>query len=279
MSQTTAIGWTDVSWNPVHGCSIVSTECRNCYAQTLSLRYRQTLLPWTRANAGQNVLLKPHKLSEPLRDTKDYRGLGAAAARAGKTDGQLVFVNSMSDLFHEEVPVEFIADVFAVMAVARRHTFQVLTKRAERMAALLGPHGPLAELVAERLAAKGEQLDAWPLPNVWLGVSIGLRHFVRRADLLRQTPAAVRFISAEPLLGPLEGLWLEQIDWLIVGGESGPDHRLIRAEWVRDLRDFAWLHDTAFFFKQWGGRTPQSGGRELDGRTWDEFPAPARAAA
>jgi protein gp37 len=300
MSQATTIEWTDVSWNPIHGCSIVSTECRNCYAQTLSLRYRQTLKPWTPANAPENVILKPHKLREPLSNAKAWRGLGAAAALAGKTDGMLVFVNSMSDLFHEQVPDEYIARVFAVMAEAERHTFQVLTKRPDRM----------------RDWARIYQPE--PLPNVWLGTSIGLRQFVGRADQLRDTPAAVRFISAEPLLGPLVrssqpcpkarmgddrpcirtmdhpgdcavswgsttadfGEWppeldLHGIDWLIVGGESGAGHRPIGPEWARDLRDAATALGIAYFFKQWGGRTPKAGGRELDGRTWDDMPRAA----
>jgi protein gp37 len=287
VSQRTSIEWTDLSWNPVHGCSIVSTECRNCYAQTLSLRYRQTLKPWTPANAVENVILKPHKLQEPLRDTKDWRGLGPAAARAGKTDGKLVFVNSMSDLFHEQIPDDYIAQVFGVMAVAERHDFQILTKRPDRMAELLNSQAFESKV---RLAVGGiphTHYPDWPLPNVWLGTSVGLRHFVGRADYLRQTPAAIRFISAEPLLGPLvewmacstcsmegpdprceecegvecwplqDGLDLTDIGWLIVGGESGPGHRPIEERWVRDLRDLAELYDDcAFFVKQMGGARP-----------------------
>lgn len=269
MSQTTSIEWCDVSWGPVHGCSIVSTECRNCYAATLSLRYGHTSKPWTPANAADNVMLKPHKLREPLSNAKMWRGLGAAAAAAGKTDGKLVFVNSMSDLWHEQVPDDYIRAVFGVMEVASRHTFQILTKRPERMRDWCNRYQPE------------------PLPNVWLGTSIGLRHFVHRADLLRQTPAAVRFISAEPLLGPLApermfcstcsmegpddrcdecegigdwwldgGLRLDEIDWLIVGGESGSGHRRFNADWARDLRDLAADYETAFFMKQTGGARP-----------------------
>jgi protein gp37 len=164
----------------------------------------------------------------------------------------MIFVNSMSDLFHEDIPVEFIESVFAVMAEANQHTFQVLTKRHERLSEL-APH-----------------LD-WP-ENVWMGVSIENRRFVHRADHLRRAESAVRFISAEPLLGPLEGLDLEGIDWLIAGGESGPRHRAVKADWLFSLRDLCADSGTAFFFKQWGGHRPKTGGRELDGRTWDEFP-------
>lgn len=297
MAQTTAIEWTDLSWNPTHGCSKVSPGCAHCYAETLSLRYRQTLKPWTPANAAENVILKPHKLREPLSGAKAWRGLGAAAAAAGKTEGKLVFVNSTSDLFHEQVPDEFIGRVFAVMACAPQHTFQILTKRPERMAALLDPPSePSArydEISAGFMDGFGSRSFSvtWPLPNVWLGVSIENRRFVGRADLLRQTPAAVRFISAEPLLGPLvgQGTWvgnghgtmaldLTAIDWLIVGGESGAEHRPMDVQWARDLRDAArcavcepggctcvWERSdgsdsrparTAFFMKQLGGARP-----------------------
>jgi protein gp37 len=276
VSQQTAIEWTDVSWNPTHGCSKVpsksplGSECEHCYAETLSLRYGQTAKPWTAENAAENVLLKPHKLREPLSKRKPY------------DRPCMVFVNSMSDLFHPRVPSDYIGEVFDVMERAPQHTFQVLTKRPKRMRSWVEKHRPV------------------PLPNVWLGTSIGLREWVGRADVLRETPAAVRFISAEPLLEPLvhdateeappgfplsdASFWsdrydgpdldLRNIHWLIVGGESGAGHRPMRAEWVRDLRDRAVDTGVAFFFKQWGGIRPKSGGRELDGRTWDEMPAP-----
>ncbi len=342
VANETAITWTDLTWNPVHGCSKISPGCAHCYAAELSLRRGQTKKPWTPTNAAENVTVKPHKLREPLSKAKEWQGLGAAAAAAGKTDGKLVFVNSMSDLFHEEVSDEFIAQVFSVMRRASQHTFQVLTKRPERMRdfvrrlAWVNPSEPY-------LYPVGEDAHAEPfgppvvLPNVWLGVSIENRKWVGRADVLRATPAAVRFISAEPLLGPLvrnvltdaeldqsldvlpleeipmarvgeshdawvarlraelaPNLDLTGIDWLIVGGESGPKHRPMRAEWVRDLRDAA-LHTrcsgicwgcgadlgdcrcgcshegTAFFFKQWGGARP-GGEALLDGRAWREFP-------
>jgi protein gp37 len=187
---------------------------------------------------GFALTLHPDKLAEPLRWRKP----------------RIVFVNSMSDLFHDAVPDDYIARVFDTMASARRHTFQILTKRDERLAA-----------IARDLP--------WP-PNVWMGVSIENRRFVQRADQLRRVPASVRFISAEPLLGPLEGLDLTGIDWLIAGGESGPRHRPMKAKWVRDLRDRCVDANVAYFFKQWGGRHPTSGGRLLDGKTWDEFPTP-----
>jgi protein gp37 len=158
----------------------------------------------------------------------------------------------MSDLFHEGIPDDYVREVFDVMAAVPQHTFQVLTKRHERLVEL-APTLPWTE-------------------NVWMGVSIENRRFVHRADYLREIPAAVRFISAEPLLGPLEGLELDGIDWLIAGGESGHRHRPVRPEWVRELRDRSVAEGIAFFFKQWGGRTPKAGGRELDGRTWDELP-------
>lgn len=288
MAQTTKIEWCDVSWNPVHGCSRVSTGCKNCYAETLSLRYGQTAVPWTQRNAEQNVMLKPHKLREPL-------------SKAGPWKNPCrVFVNSMSDLFHEQIPDAYIAQVFAVMAAAPQHTFQILTKRPERMREVLTKAGYPVFC--------GE-----PLPNVWLGVSIENRKWVGRADVLRETPATVRFISAEPLLGglippdlseawyPIDdegGLNLTGIDWLIVGGESGSGHRPMDVQWARDLRDAALAQcsdcvrvgagvprnyghhvggccrQTAFFMKQLGGHKP---GTALEDLPADlrirEFPA------
>lgn len=166
----------------------------------------------------------------------------------------MIFVNSMSDLFHEGIPVEYIQRVFAVMQEAEQHVFQILTKRPERMVELAG------EL-------------PWP-ENVWMGVTIENRRFVHRADRLREVPAAVRFVSAEPLLGPLEGLDLTGIDWLIAGGESGHRHRRVREEWLIELRDRCQAEGVAYFFKQWGGRTPKAGGRLLAAREWNEMPTP-----
>jgi protein gp37 len=282
--STTAIEWTEATWNPVTGCDRVSPGCAHCYALSLAarlkrmgnLRYQVDGDPGT-SGPGFGVTLHEDKLDEPRR----------------RRTPTMYFVNSMSDLFHEEVPDEFIARVFDAMRLAPQHTFQVLTKRPERMAELV-------PLLYDYLTYDILEHDEEFLPNVWLGVSIENRRYVHRADLLRQTPAAVRFISAEPLLGPLvyddDGhplggragvMWRERwrdcsylpqldldgIDWLIVGGESGPKHRAMREEWVVDLLELARERGTAFFFKQWGGRTPKAGGRKLDGRTWDEMPA------
>jgi protein gp37 len=234
VADGSAIEWTQATWNPVTGCSKVSPGCAHCYAEAFAERWRG--IPNHPYEQGFDLRLWPSRLELPLRWKRP----------------RLVFVNSMSDMFHEEVPLDFIQDVYDVIARAPQHCFQLLTKRHERLAQL-APDLP------------------WP-ENLWIGVSIENRRFVKRADYLRQVPAAVRFISAEPLLGPLEGLDLHGIDWLIAGGESGPKHRHIDADWVRDLRDRCGTEGVPFFFKQWGGRTSKSGGRLLDGRVWDEMP-------
>lgn len=248
--SATSIEWTDATWNPVTGCDRVSPGCDHCYALDLAARlkamgqprYQKDGDPRT-SGPGFGVTLHEDKIGEPLRWRKP----------------RMVFVNSMSDLFHPKVPDEFIARVFNVMGSAEQHTFQVLTKRPKRMAALVGRYYEVTEQE--------------PFPNVWLGTSIETDQYLHRAEVLRRTPAAVRFVSAEPLLAPLSGIDLSSVDWLIVGGESGPEHRPVQPRWVRELRDLALTANTAFFFKQWGGRTPKAGGRELDGRTWDEMPA------
>ncbi|HLI32095.1 MAG TPA: phage Gp37/Gp68 family protein [Solirubrobacteraceae bacterium] len=234
MADRSAIEWTEATWNPVTGCDQVSPGCAHCYAKSFAERWRG--IPGHPYEQGFDLRLWSQRLDQPLRWTRP----------------RMIFVNSMSDLFHDEVPLEFIEEVFDVMGRAAQHTFQILTKRHERLAEL-----------ADQLV--------WH-PNVWIGVSIENRRFVHRADFLREVAAAVRFISAEPLLGPLDGLDLAGIDWLIAGGESGPRHRSVRAEWLRKLRDRCIAANVAFFFKQWGGRHPRSGGRLLDGRTWDEMP-------
>lgn len=235
MAASSTIEWTEASWNPATGCSKVSPGCAHCYAETFAERWRGT--PEHPYEQGFDLKLWPERLELPLRWRRP----------------RLIFVNSMSDLFHEDIPDEFISRVFETMARAHWHTFQILTKRHERLSAL------------------ADELD-WH-PNVWMGVTIENRRFVHRADHLRDVPAAVRFISAEPLLGQLEGLDLTDIDWLIAGGESGPKHRPVREEWIADLRDRCVAEDVAFFFKQWGGARPKSGGRLLDGRTWDQIPS------
>jgi protein gp37 len=234
MAEHSRIEWTSASWNPVTGCDQVSPGCAHCYAKTFAERWRG--VPGHPYEQGFDLRLWPDRLELPLRWRKP----------------KLIFVNSMSDLFHEGIPDEMVAQVIDVMRRADQHVFQVLTKRHERLAQL-----------ASTLP--------WP-DNVWVGVSIENRRFVHRANYLREVPAAVRFISAEPLLGPLEGLDLRDIHWLIAGGESGPRHRRMDADWVRDLRDRCGEENVAFFFKQWGGRWPKTGGRELDEQTWDEMP-------
>ena len=237
MSQSSTIEWTEATWNPVTGCDPVSPGCAHCYAKTFAERWRD--VPGHPYEQGFDLRLWPQRLDHPLRWRRP----------------RMIFVNSMSDLFHEEVPFEFIERVFAVIERCPQHTFQVLTKRHERLVEL-----------APRLS--------WH-PNLWIGVSIENRRFVHRADCLRRVDAAVRFISAEPLLGPLDGLDLNGIDWLIAGGESGPGHRQMDVAWVRQLRNQCEAAGVAFFFKQWGGRTSKIGGRLLDDRTWDEMPVPA----
>ena len=247
MSNGSSIEWTDATWNPTTGCDRVSAGCDNCYALTLARRLKAMGLakyqndgdPRT-SGPGFALTLHEDTLTAPYR----WRA------------PRLVFVDSMSDLFHPDVPPAFIQKVFAVMADTPRHTYQILTKRSRRLAAL------------------APDLD-WP-PNVWMGVSVENDRYAFRIDHLRSVKAAVRFVSAEPLLGPLPGLDLSSIHWLIAGGESGPNARPMEKAWVRDLRDQCREANVAFFFKQWGGRTPKSGGRELDGAYHDEFPIMAK---
>ena len=238
MADRSAIEWTEATWNPVTGCDKVSPGCAHCYAETFAERWRG--IPGHPYEQGFDLRIWPKRLEQPFRWKRP----------------RLIFVNSMSDLFHEAIPDDYIAAVFAVMVEAKQHTFQVLTKRHERLSDV-APDLP------------------WP-SNVWMGVTIENRRFVHRADYLRHVPAAVRFISAEPLLGPLEGLDLSGIDWLISGGESGPKHRGVKGEWLRDLRDRCVQDDVPYFFKQWGGFRSKSGGRILDGREWSQLPSPKR---
>ena len=249
MGDRSAIEWTGATWNPVTGCDRVSAGCDHCYALTLAARlkamgqakYQQDGDPRT-SGPGFGVTMHPAELELPRRWRRP----------------RVIFVNSMSDLFHPKVTAPFVAEVFAVMAATPQHTYQVLTKRPKRARQLL----------------RGSA----PLPNVWLGVSVESDAQVERAAVLREVPAAVRFLSCEPLLGPLPSLDLAGIDWVIVGGESGPAPRPIRQEWVTAIRDRCQDAGVPFFFKQWGGRTPKAGGRTLAGRTYDEMPALARIA-
>lgn len=303
MSDNSKIEWTDATWNPVTGCTKVSPGCDHCYAETFAERFRGT--PGHYFENGFDVQLRPDKLDQPLEWRKPRR----------------IFVNSMSDLFHDQVPDKYIAQVFAIMAAAPQHTFQVLTKRHGRMRSLLS-----SSAFVRRCA------PIWPLPNVWLGVSVENQQWADiRIPALLDTPAAVRFLSCEPLLGPVDlgladlcpdclglGGWpchtdgyhykRPGIDWVIVGGESGRGARPMHPEWARQLRDQCQAVGVPFLFKQWGEwcpiwnlrspkaippgpyvhaehlfRTPlgvfrmqrvgkKNAGRELDGRTWDEFP-------
>lgn len=238
MSDKSAIEWTDATWNPVTGCTQVSPGCDHCYALAFAERFRG--VPKHPYEQGFDLKLWPERLTLPLTWRKPRR----------------IFVNSMSDLFHQDIPDEFIVRVFETMVKADWHTFQVLTKRSARLARL-GPSLP------------------WPA-HIWAGVSVESERYIWRANQLRRVPAQIRFISAEPLLGPLDKLDLDGIHWLITGGESGPHHRPCDPDWVRSLRDRCIQAEVLFFHKQWGGRTPKAGGRVLDGRTWDEFPAMCR---
>ena len=233
MAQS-AIEWTESTWNPVTGCTKVSPGCRHCYAEVMAHRLQAMGQPNYRH--GFEVTLQEHMLERPLVWKKP----------------QVIFVNSMSDLFHEGIPTQFIRRVFEVMCQANWHQFQVLTKRAERLARL-APELP------------------WP-GNVWMGVSVESARQLARVDLLRRVPAAVRFLSLEPLLGPLPDLDLAGIGWVIVGGESGPGARPLEEEWVVDIREQCRVAGMPFFFKQWGGFPKKAAGRLLQGRTWDEMP-------
>ena len=274
MSTASKIEWTETTWNPVTGCDRISSGCDRCYALTLAKRlkamgsqkYQADGDPRT-SGPGFAVTVHEDTVPEPLRWRKP----------------RVVFVNSMSDLFHARVPDAFIASVFAVMAVTPQHTYQVLTKRPRRMRALLASDAFCSQVgAAVGALGLGTAADRaplpWPAPNVWLGTSIENDDYTWRADCLRQVPAAVRFLSLEPLLGPLPSLSLDGIGWVIAGGESGPGCRPLDLAWVRDIRDRCASQDAAFFFKQVGGPTPKAGGRQLDGRTWDEYPAAGQRA-
>lgn len=234
MMAQSAIEWTESTWNPVTGCTKVSPGCQHCYAEVMS--HRLQAMGQQNYVHGFEVTLHEHMLQKPLEWKKS----------------QVIFVNSMSDLFHEEVPTEFIERVFAVMRKASWHQFQVLTKRGKRLAEL-APGLPWSK-------------------NIWMGVSVESSIQVPRVELLRSTPAAVKFLSLEPLLGPIPHLNLAGIDWAIVGGESGPGARPIQEKWVLDIRDQCLASKVPFFFKQWGGFPKKASGRLLQGRTWDQMP-------
>jgi protein gp37 len=248
MASKTGIEWTEVTWNPTTGCDRVSPGCDNCYALTLAKRlkamgsdkYQNDGNPVT-SGPGFGITLHEKALAQPF----------------GWKTPRTVFVNSMSDLFHAKVPLDFVRRVFDVMQQTPQHTYQVLTKRSSRL---------------PRIA---EKLD-WP-SNLWLGVSVENEEYLHRVDHLRQVPAAVRFLSCEPLIGSLAALNLSGIDWVITGGESGPNARPLDPSWVREIRDNCMEQNVPFFHKQWGGRTPKAGGRDLDGQIWSQMPGSVSA--
>ncbi|HXY60073.1 MAG TPA: phage Gp37/Gp68 family protein [Chthoniobacterales bacterium] len=237
MANQSNIEWTEATWNPVTGCSKISAGCKNCYAERLAFRLQAMRNP--RYVNGFNVTLHEDIVDLPKRWRQP----------------RLIFVNSMSDLFHEEVPLEFIQRLFATMRDCSQHTFQILTKRSERL---------------RKLAS---QID-WPA-NVWMGVSVEDSRVFPRIDHLRKVPAAIRFLSCEPLIGPLAGIDLTDIHWVIVGGESGPGSRPMQIEWIREIFRACRRENVPFFFKQWGGVRKDLAGRMLRGRTYDEMPAKA----
>ncbi len=234
MADKSKIEWTEATWNPVTGCSKVSAGCKNCYAERLARRLQA--MGNARYRNGFEVTLHPDLVDLPTR----WRG------------PRLIFVNSMSDLFHEKVPLAFVQRVFATMRSSPQHTFQVLTKRSARLRALAG------------------QLD-WP-PNVWMGVSVEDAGALWRVGDLCAVPATVRFLSCEPLIGPFDELPLDGVHWVIVGGESGPNARPMRTKWIRSIFRQCRRAGVPFFFKQWGGVRKDLTGRELGGRTYDEMP-------
>jgi protein gp37 len=234
MAQGSEIEWTESTWNPVTGCSKISPGCKYCYAERMAERLKAMRQP-NYVN-GFKITLQPQMLDLPLRWKKP----------------QKIFVNSMSDLFHEDIPFDYLKSVFDVMNQADWHLFQVLTKRADRLEAT-------------------NKLLKWT-SNIWMGVSVENRDHQWRIDNLRRTQAHIKFLSLEPLLGPLPNLVLDGIDWVIVGGESGPGARPMKKEWVMQIRDQCLLHRVPFFFKQWGGLNKKRTGRRLEGRLWSEYP-------
>ncbi|HEV2295755.1 MAG TPA: phage Gp37/Gp68 family protein [Tepidisphaeraceae bacterium] len=234
MALSSDIEWTESTWNPVTGCTKISPGCKNCYAKRMAERLQ--LMGQRNYANGFDLTLQPQALDLPLRWKKPQR----------------IFVNSMSDLFHDDVPLHFIQRVFDVMRRADWHQFQILTKRAERLAAL------------------SDELS-WS-PNIWMGVSVESAQYTSRIDSLRNTGAVVKFLSIEPLLGPVGAVDLSNVDWVIVGGESGPGAREMKRQWVIEVRRQCRAAGVPFFFKQWGGVNKKRAGRILDGRTYDELP-------
>jgi len=241
MATQSSIEWTEASWNPITGCTKISPGCKHCYAERMSLRLRE--MGQDKYKNGFRLTLHPSALNLPL---------------TWKIP-KMIFVNSMSDLFHRDVPESYILDVFRVMRAAHWHFFQILTKRSDRLAVL---------------SSKIE----WA-PNIWMGVSVESEKYFPRIDDLRNTGAYIKFLSLEPLLEALPHLELQNIGWVIVGGESGPGARIMNKEWVMQIRDNCLEHGVPFFFKQWGGVNKKRAGRKLDGKFWNQMPASNRAAA
>ena len=245
MAEHSAIEWTDATWNPVTGCTKITAGCENCYAERFAERFRG--VPGHPFENGFDLTLRPERLEQPLRWRR----------------GRMIFVNSMSDLFHKKVPATFIDQVFDTMELATWHTFQVLTKRSSRM----------RDYLRKRYAT------IHPPAHIWMGVSVEDRRGAARIAHLRDAPSAVRFLSVEPLVGPVGQVDLTGIHWVIAGGESGPHARVMHIDWAREIRDVCHDANVPFFFKQWGGIRPKTGGRELDGREWNEWPHSWRASA
>jgi len=239
MASNSSIEWTESTWNPVTGCTKISPGCKHCYAERMAKRLKA--MGQANYTNGFSVAVHEHALELPLTWKKP----------------QTIFVNSMSDLFHKSVPTEFILRVFEVMRKANWHQYQVLTKRAERLEEL-------------------DRVVPWE-PHIWMGVSVENQDYAFRIDHLRRTNAHVKFVSFEPLLGPLDALDLRGMQWAIVGGESGPGARPMREEWVVGIRDRCRKSKVPFFFKQWGGVNKKKNGRLLDGRAWDEMPSPPKS--
>lgn len=235
---TTAIEWTDATWNPVTGCTRITAGCDHCYAERFSERFRGT--PGHPFKNGFDLTLRPERLEQPLQWRKP----------------RMIFVNSMSDLFHKEIPAKFISNVFDTMERADWHIYQVLTKRSSL----------LQKFICKRYRERKAPA------HIWFGVSIEDKQATTRIRHLQRANVSVRFLSIEPLIAPVGTLSLEGIDWVIVGGESGPGARPMKQEWVIDIRDQCVATQVAFFFKQWGGRSPKSGGRLLEGEEWNQFP-------
>ncbi len=235
MALSTSIEWTDSTWNPVTGCTKISSGCVNCYAERMALRLKAMGNP--SYTNGFSITLHEDALELPLKWKKP----------------QTIFVNSMSDLFHEDIPIKFILRVFDIMRRAEWHCYQILTKRSDRMLEL-SPRLP------------------W-MSNIWMGVTVEEKNYTYRIEHLKRTGAKVKFLSLEPLLSPISNLQLEGIDWIIVGGESGPNARPMEKDWVIDIRNQCQSEKVPFFFKQWGGINKKKAGRELDGRIWNETPS------